>query len=40
MDCLNEDVTDADNPAVFRMSIFFGNNSFHFEKNMRNFKEI
>ena len=36
----DEDITDADQHAKCRTSIFSGNDSSSFEKNMRNFKEI
>ncbi len=40
MICCDEDTTDAEHTALYRMNIFSGNNSFPFEKNMRNYKEI
>ena len=36
----DEDITDADHPALCRIRIYSGNDSSSFEKNMRNFKEI
>ena len=32
MNCWDEEITDADHPALCRLRIFSGNNSFSFEK--------